>query len=118
MNTNREPSESRQTAKASQDQRELLRVTLSSIGDAVITTDKELSVTFLNPVAETLTGWTQEEATGVPLEMVFKTIVVTREKPKKPVLVLVPGEHIVDLKLLAGFLGEKKVFGSGTPCRI
>src|SRR5690349_15296825 len=53
MDTNREPSESRHTAKASPDQRELLRVTLSRIGDAVITTDKELSVTFLNPVAET-----------------------------------------------------------------
>ena len=60
MDTNREPSESRHTAKASPDQRELLRVTLSSIADAVITTDKELSVTFLNPVAETLTGWTQK----------------------------------------------------------
>ncbi len=74
MDTDREKSESRQTAKASQEQRELLRVTLSSIGDAVITTDKEIRVTFLNPVAETLTGWTQEEATGVPLERVFKIV--------------------------------------------
>lgn len=42
--------------------------------------------------------------------MVFKTIVVTREKPKKPLLVLVPGTSVVDLKLLASSLGEKKVF--------
>ena len=49
MNTDRETSESRQTAKASQEQRELLRLTLSSIGDAVITTDNEGRVTFLNP---------------------------------------------------------------------
>jgi Cys-tRNA(Pro)/Cys-tRNA(Cys) deacylase len=40
---------------------------------------------------------------------VFKTIVVTREGPAKPVLVLVPGTSEVDLKLLAAALGEKKV---------
>ena len=74
MDADRAQSESRQTAKASQEQRELLRVTLSSIGDAVITTDKEIRITFLNPVAETLTGWMQEEAIGVPLERVFKIV--------------------------------------------
>ncbi|HEU0293732.1 MAG TPA: YbaK/EbsC family protein [Anaerolineales bacterium] len=40
---------------------------------------------------------------------VFKTIVVTREKPKKPLLVVIPGTSNVDLKLLASALGEKKV---------
>jgi Cys-tRNA(Pro)/Cys-tRNA(Cys) deacylase len=40
---------------------------------------------------------------------VFKTIVVLREKPRKPLLVLVPGPDEVDLKLLAAALGEKKV---------
>lgn len=40
---------------------------------------------------------------------VFKTIVVTRDKPKKPLLVLVPGPLSVDLKLLASAVGEKKV---------
>jgi Cys-tRNA(Pro)/Cys-tRNA(Cys) deacylase len=49
------------------------------------------------------------EFLNVPLEIVFKTIVVTRDKPKKPILVLVPGENVVDLKLLAASLGEKKV---------
>ena len=57
-----------------EEQREWLRVTLSSIGDAVITTDTDGLVTFLNPVAESLTGWTQAEATGIPLETVFKII--------------------------------------------
>lgn len=42
-------------------------------------------------------------------EMVFKTIVVTREKPKKPLLAIVPGPSNVDLKLLASALNEKKV---------
>ena len=41
---------------------------------------------------------------------VFKTIVVTRDKPRKPLLVVVPGPAIVDLKLLAAALGEKKVY--------
>ena len=40
---------------------------------------------------------------------VFKTIVVTRDKPRKPLLVIVPGPSNVDLKLLAAALGEKKV---------
>jgi len=46
---------------------------------------------------------------GVPQEMVFKTIVVKRDKPGKPLLVVIPGNHEVDLKTLAAFLGEKKV---------
>src|SRR5216683_1582893 len=54
-----------------QEQRELLRVTLTSIGDAVIATDTAGRVTFLNPVAESLTGWGQAQAQGQPLETVF-----------------------------------------------
>jgi len=53
---------------------EWLRVTLGSIGDAVITTDLEGCVTFLNPVAEALTGWTLADATGEVLEKVFRII--------------------------------------------
>lgn len=45
----------------------------------------------------------------VPVESVFKTIVVKREKPGKPVLAVVPGPCTVDLKALAAFLGDKKV---------
>lgn len=41
--------------------------------------------------------------------VVYKTIVVTREKPKKPLLAVIPGPNQVDLKALAAFLGEKKV---------
>jgi len=46
---------------------------------------------------------------GVPPEIVYKTIVVVREKPGKPVLAVIPGPNEVDLKLLAVCLGEKKV---------
>jgi PAS domain S-box-containing protein len=74
MDTDRKTSESEQQAEALQEQREWLRVTLSSIGDAVITTDIKGCVTFLNPVAQSLTGWTQEGAAGVPLESVFQIV--------------------------------------------
>ena len=47
---------------------------------------------------------------NVEPDFVFKTIVVTREKPKKPLLVLVPGPSSVNLKLLAAAVGEKKVY--------
>jgi len=56
------------------EQREWLRVTLSSIGDAVMTTDTAGLITFLNPVAESLTGWTQADAAGEPLDIVFKIV--------------------------------------------
>ncbi|MFN8382897.1 MAG: aminoacyl-tRNA deacylase [Anaerolineales bacterium] len=45
---------------------------------------------------------------NVPVEQVFKTIVTKREKGK-PVLTVIPGPHVVDLKMLASFLGEKKM---------
>ena len=57
-----------------QRQREWFQVTLSSIGDAVITTDVHGRVTFLNPVAETLTGWRCAEANGEAVETVFKIV--------------------------------------------
>lgn len=53
---------------------EWLRVTLSSIGDAVITTDTTECVTFLNPAAESLTGWSQQDAVGQPIQQVFTII--------------------------------------------
>ena len=46
---------------------------------------------------------------GISPEIVYKTIVVIREKPGKPILAVVPGTHEVDLKALALALGEKKV---------
>jgi len=52
-------------------QRELARVTLSSIGDGVITTDPHGLVTFMNPIAQAMTGWTQDDAAGQPIEVVM-----------------------------------------------
>ena len=50
------------------------QVTLNSIGDAVLSTDMAGKVTYLNVVAESLTGWSQSEAAGHPLEEVFRII--------------------------------------------
>ncbi|MHA0112048.1 PAS domain-containing protein, partial [Klebsiella pneumoniae] len=62
-------------------QRQQLHVTLSSIGDAVIVTDENGAVTFLNPVAARLTGWSREEAAGQPLERIFR---ILNEETRQP----------------------------------
>ncbi|HET8674681.1 MAG TPA: PAS domain S-box protein, partial [Blastocatellia bacterium] len=72
----------RRAEEALRKQSEWLRVTLGSIGDAVISTDAEGSVTFMNIVAESLTGWTQAEALGHPLPDVFRII---NEQTRQPV---------------------------------
>ena len=56
------------------EQGERLRVTLHSIGDAVVTTDPQGRVAMMNRVAQHLTGWSQNEAAGLPLETVFKIV--------------------------------------------
>ena len=93
-------SEVTQRKQAEEDlrrQREWLRVTLSSIGDAVIASDTEGRITFLNPVAVTLTGWQLEETLGQPIYDVFRII---NEKTHTP------GEDLV-----ARVLTEKRVVG-------
>lgn len=59
--------------------------------------------------AEKLGALKTAELLGVPPEEVFKTIVITREKPGKPVLAIIPGPCGVNLKKLAAALGEKKM---------
>lgn len=61
--------------------KELAQVTLKSIGDAVITTDINGHIQLLNPIAESLTGWTQDEAIGKPLDEVFNIVNQTTRKP-------------------------------------
>jgi len=69
----------------------------------------KVSHTVFETPAEKLGALEVAQLLNLPPEMVFKTIVVTRDKPKKPVLAVVPGPCTVDLKSLAAFLSEKKV---------
>ena len=64
----------RRTADARYQEQERARVTLHSIGDAVITIDAAGLIDYVNPVAEALTGWTQAEALGQPLERIMHLI--------------------------------------------
>jgi PAS domain-containing protein len=64
----------RVTQRRFAEQAESLRTTLASIGDAVITTDVAYCITNMNAVAESLTGWTTAEATGQPLDAVFRIV--------------------------------------------
>lgn len=66
--------------------RKWLRTTLNSIGDAVIATDAEGRVLLLNPVAQSLTGWKENEAAGRPLEQVFH---ILQEQTRPPAETLV-----------------------------
>ena len=63
------------------EEKEKAQVTLQSIGDAVITTDADGCVEYLNPVAEELTGWDSQEARGRPIAEVFHVISETTRQP-------------------------------------
>ncbi len=68
-------------------QKEWLHTTLSSIGDAVIATDAGGAITFLNLVAENLTGWSLAEARTKPLAEVFRIVnEQTRETVENPIV--------------------------------
>jgi len=60
---------------------ERAQVMLNSIGDAVISTDIAGKVTFLNPVAEGMTGWSRQEASGRPLQEVLRIIDADSREP-------------------------------------
>ncbi|MFO8057858.1 MAG: PAS domain S-box protein [bacterium] len=101
---------------------ENLRITLNSIGDAVIATDTTGRVVRMNPIAERLTGWNLEQARGRPLVEVFHIINGrTREQVESPVqkvldtgLVVGLGNHTV---LISADGGEYQIADSGAPIR-
>jgi PAS domain S-box-containing protein len=79
-------------------EKEWFRITLSSIGDAVITTDPDGKVTFLNPVAEQLTGWTSPEVYGLPVAQVFPIFDErTRQPLENPMGAVVQSGQMVGL---------------------
>ena len=101
---------------------EEFRTVLYSIGDAVITTDVEGRVRQMNPVAETLTGWSHAEARGKPLEQVFRIInEETRAKVNNPVQRVLRDGVVVGLAnhtlLLARDGAEHPIADSAAPIR-
>jgi PAS domain S-box-containing protein len=78
--------EARQAEDAAVRQHQWLQITLASIGDAVITTDEQGFVNFINPVAEALTGWSAHDARGQRLDDVFNIVnEETRQAVESPV---------------------------------
>ena len=103
-------------------ERELLRTTLGSIGDGVIVTDLDGRTTFLNPVAEKLTGWPTAEAKGRPLGEVFRIVSEqTREPLANPADRALAGRTTPDLEshtiLIARNGSETPVDDSAAPIR-
>jgi two-component system cell cycle sensor histidine kinase/response regulator CckA len=97
ISTCRDITERKKAEATIASERERLTVTLRSIGDGVIVTDTKGTVTLLNKVAEELTGWHQDEATGMPLETVFNIInESSREKCENPV------EKVIKTGLIVG----------------
>ncbi len=99
-----------------------LHATLQSCGDALIVTDETGTVTMINPVAETLTGWTQNEAEGLPLEEVFAIVgESTREAVESPVSRVLREGKVTGLPddaiLIARDGTERPIDDSGAPIR-
>ena len=105
-----------------EESKERLSVTLFSIGDAVIATDAESRVTFMNEIAQKLTGWPQAEAVGRTLEEVFIIINAhTRQPAQAPVQHVLTTGKIVGLAnhtlLIGRDGGEYQIADSAAPIR-
>ena len=108
--------------KELEEREEYLRTTLNSIGDAVIATDKDGKVTMMNPLAQTLTGWSCGDAEGKDLEEVFKIVnAYSREKVENPVSKVLKAGKIVGLAnhtVLCSRSGkEYQIADSGAPIK-
>jgi PAS domain S-box-containing protein len=95
-------------------QREWFEVTLSSIGDGVITTDTQSNITFINPAAESMTGWTSADAIGLAMGQVFHIISEdTQLDVVNPVRTVLESGRIVGLANDTALVGR-----NGTPISI
>jgi PAS domain S-box-containing protein len=98
------------------------RITLSSIGDAVVAADPQGRVTFVNATAERLTGWPETEAVGRPLHDVFNIINETTGQPvENPASLVMKLGHMVGLAnhtvLIARDGTERPIADSAAPIR-
>jgi PAS domain S-box-containing protein len=112
----------RRSEAAAYDAQERYAITLDSIGDAVIVTDREGRVTLMNPVAEALTGWPLSEAQGRPIDEIFRIInETTRLTVESPVKRALREGRVVGLAnhtlLIARDRTERPIDDSGAPVR-
>lgn len=119
----REINKRKLTEQALFEEKERLAVTLTSIGDGVITTDTEGRVTLINRVAERLTGWSHADAAGRFIEEVFFIVnVETGEKKENPVSKAINANNVVGLEsgtvlITKGREGCRYVSASSSPIR-
>ena len=118
----RDVTDDRRAEDALAEQREWLQTTLESIGDAVIATDVQGRVVFMNPVAEYLTGWRAETARGRSCHAVFRVVSEhDRSSVADPVgRVLAAGAAIGfghDTLLMAADGSERPIDQGGAPIR-
>lgn len=103
-------------------EKEHLKTTLNSIGDAVIATDLDGIITGMNPIAKVLTGWSVEEAIGKPVTDVFKIVNAdTREEVENPVTKIIQNgmgvDHASQTLLLSRDGTEYQIGHSGAPIK-
>jgi len=108
------------TMQELQDREENLRITFNAIGDAVIVTDVHGHVTYLNPIAESLTGWLLEEAIDQPLVDIFNIVnaqtLALAENPVEKVLATGKIVGLANHTMLISRNGEQfQISDSGAP---
>ncbi len=118
----RDISKERKARERVKQSEEWFRVTLSSIGDAVIATDAGANITFMNCAAEELTGWTAQESIGKPLDSIFRIINEhTRQIVPSPVIKVLQQGIVVGLAnhtvLIRKDGTEHPIDDSGAPIR-
>ena len=116
----RDVTERKRAQMALEAEKERLAVTLRSIGDGVITTDREGTITLINKVAEDLTGWAEHSALGQPIDRVFHIVnEKSHERCENPVQKVIESGQIIGLanntKLIRKDGKEFVIADSGAP---
>ena len=93
MSVGMDITERMQLELALKDERELLKTTLLSVGDGIISTDLHGNIVYINKIAETLTGWTQETAAGKSINKVFNIINEQTRLPSENIV-----QQVIDSK--------------------
>jgi PAS domain S-box-containing protein len=111
-----------QAAQEAEEQKELLRVTLASIGDGVIVANLEARITFLNSIAERLTGWSLAESIGEPCAKIFEIVnESSRQRVQSPVEKVLSHGIVIGLAnhtiLIRKDRSEIPIDDSGAPIR-